>query len=160
MDRPVTLYRRRYEPEETICLKDDEILLINEDMIVTKWNCLKPRKDIASGISVYLMKEHIKVSKVLDQNGDLVYWYCDIIDTIYNPEENSYVFCDLLIDVLVYGDSSVKIVDLDELGDVLEKDFITKKQAVLALRAANNLLSVIYQNQFYKYQELIEKYSL
>lgn len=158
MGKEISLYRRRYEPEETIFLKDDIILFHDEHMIISKWNSLKPRKDIACGISAYLMDENIKISKVMDKDGKLVYWYCDIIETIHNRDENSYIFCDLLIDVLVYENGETKVIDLDELGDALERGSITKEQMVLALRAANRLLSIIYKNDFSKYQKLIESY--
>ena len=104
------------------------------------------------------MDENIKISKVMDKDGKLVYWYCDIIETIHNRDENSYIFCDLLIDVLVYENGETKVIDLDELGDALERGSITKEQMVLALRAANRLLSIIYKNDFSKYQKLIESY--
>lgn len=159
MKKEISLYRRRYEPEETIFLKDDVILFQDEHTIISKWNSLKPRKDIACGVSAYLMDENIKVSKVMDHDGNLVYWYCDIIDTIHNPEENSYIFCDLLVDVLVYENGQTKVIDLDELGDALENGQITKEQAVLALRAANRLLSTIYAGGFSRYQKLLEAYA-
>ena len=159
MKEAISLFRRRFEPEETIFLKDDIILFHDEHKIISSWNCLKPRKDIASGISAYLMDENIKVSKVMDHDGNLVYWYCDIIDTIHDPTENSFIFCDLLVDILVYRDGRIKVVDLDELGDALDHRKITKEQAVLALRAANRLLAAIYDNDFSKYQELIEAYA-
>ena len=56
---PVHLYRRRYMPDEIVELKDDEILHIDDEIIVTKWNVLKPRKDIDHGISIYYMKNHL-----------------------------------------------------------------------------------------------------
>ena len=159
MKKEISLYRRRYEPEETIFLKDDVILFQDEHTIISKWNSLKPRKDIACGVSAYLMDENIKVSKVMDHDGNLVYWYCDIIETIHNRNENSYIFCDLLIDVLVYENGETKVIDLDELGDALENGQITKEQAVLALRAANRLLSTIYSGGFSRYQKLLEAYA-
>lgn len=158
MEKPVTLYRKRYEPEETICLKDDELLFHDDRLIVTRWNSLKPRADIARGISAYFLEDHIKVSKVLDADDNLVYWYCDIIQTDYDSETNAYTFTDLLIDVLVYADGSCHVVDLDELGDVLENEAITKEQAILALRAANKLLCRIYENDFERFQNIVEAY--
>lgn len=83
---------------------------------MTKWNILKPRKDIDHGISVYYMKEGFKISKVFDAADRLVYWYCDIIETEYRPNENTYIFHDLLIDVLIYPDKHVEVVDLDEFA--------------------------------------------
>lgn len=46
----IHLYRRRYMPDETVELKDDLILYRDDNILVTKWNILKPRKDIDHGI--------------------------------------------------------------------------------------------------------------
>ena len=57
----IHLYRRRYMPDETVELKDDLILYRDDNILVTKWNILKPRKDIDHGISVYYMKDGFKM---------------------------------------------------------------------------------------------------
>ena len=44
----IQLFRRRYIPDEIKELKDDIVLSADDKMILTKWNVLKPRKDIAS----------------------------------------------------------------------------------------------------------------
>ena len=41
MDYPV-LYRKRLIPEECVLLKDDVILYMDDNVIVTKWVTLKP----------------------------------------------------------------------------------------------------------------------
>lgn len=138
------LYRKRFIPNETICLKDDEIIEKNENRIVTKWNVLRPKEEFSKGISCYFLKEGYKVSKFLRENGDLVYYYCDIIDTQYDPEENAYYFTDLLADVIIYPDGFVKVVDLAELADALDENIITDKIVKKALRRLETLLAEIY----------------
>lgn len=158
MNHQVKLYRKRYYPEETIFLKDDRILELNEDYIITSWNSLKPRKDIASGISAYFPKKGIKVSKVFRDVHQVVYWYCDIISTSYNEESRSYVFTDLLVDILVYEDGSVRVVDLDELAQFIELEKISKKEVVYCLNCASNLLKDIDHGSFAAYQDIINRY--
>lgn len=85
-----------------------------------------------------------KVSKFLNKNDELVYYYCDIIDTTYNQEENFYVFTDLLADVIIYEDGFVKVVDLGEIAEALEEKIITDREAKLALSRLDALLEVIY----------------
>lgn len=138
------LYRKRFIPNETICLKDDEIIEKNENRIVTKWNVLRPKEEFSKGISCYFLKEGYKVSKFLRENGDLVYYYCDIIDTQYDPEENAYYFTDLLADVIIYPDGFVKVVDLAELADALDENIITDEIVKKALRRLETLLAEIY----------------
>ena len=47
------LYRRRLIPEECVLLKDDRILLHADNILVTSWQALKPRKDLHHGYSCY-----------------------------------------------------------------------------------------------------------
>ena len=60
---PMQIYRKRLIPDECILLKDDEILEIDEDYIVTKWKTLKPRRDFSHGYSCYFLKLGFKISK-------------------------------------------------------------------------------------------------
>ena len=151
------LFRRRFLPDELIELKDDRILSLSEDILITQWNVLKPRKDIASGISAYFIRQGVKVSKIYDSMQHLVYWYCDIIVTEIDSEQNIYTFNDLLIDVLVFPDGHVEVVDMDEFADTMEKNILDKKTCILALRHTNDLLSLIYAGKFSQMTDYIEK---
>lgn len=155
MEHTLKLYRKRYIPNESILLKDDNIISADDKLIITSWKTLKPRKDISYGYSAYFMDEGFKVSKMFHADGHLVYWYCDIIDTEYEGETNTYVFQDLLADVLIYPDGFVRVVDLDEIADLLEQGVIDSATASKALRILNNLLKLIYSGEFDKYQQVI-----
>lgn len=151
------LFRRRFIPEEIVELKDDKILSMdkNNNIIITKWNVLKPRNDIDHGISAYFINDGIKVSKIFNSDGDLVYWYCDIIETIH--DNNTYTFNDLLIDIIIHPDGKVEVVDMDEFADVMENGILTNHTIAKALRCANSLLKDIYSGNFGKYTRYIEK---
>lgn len=157
MNIPTKLYRKRLIPQENIFLKDDKILLQNENLIVTSWDTLKPRADIARGISAYFMNKGFKISKVYNADNHLVYWYCDIIETVYDASSNTYTFIDLLADVLVYEDNSFHLVDLEEIGLALEDGLLSVKKASKALHLTNELLNIIYNNQFSQYQSVINE---
>ena len=62
----IQLFRRRYIPDEIKELKDDVVLSADDKMILTKWNVLKPRKDIARGVSV---RQKNDKSKLLCKKG-------------------------------------------------------------------------------------------
>ena len=147
MDYPV-LYRKRLIPEECIPLKDDIILYMDDEIIVTKWNTLKPRKDFHHGYSCYFLKEGYKVSKFLAMDDSLVYWYCDIIDFEYRSDDNAYIFRDLLADVIVMPDGFVKVVDLDEFEQALEAGTLNELDVRRALRSLSKLLNIIYDGHF------------
>jgi len=152
----IEIYRKRLIPQECIHLKDDIILSINDDYIISKWMTLKPKLDLDHGFSCYFLKEGIKVSKFYRKDNSLICWYCDIVS--YHWEENHSVLIstDLLIDILVFPDGSLQILDLDELADAEDQYLISSPQLKEALRRANHLLTQIYQNQFYNYTRLLE----
>ncbi len=142
----IKLYRKRYIPNETVFLKDDEIISVDSETIITKWDTLKPRKDFAKGISVYYLKEGYKVSELINSDNKTVYYYCDIIEPIYNEKDNSYIFNDLLADVKVYSNGKIEVVDLDELAEAFKKGLITSSQLCKALKQLDRLLKIIYSN--------------
>ena len=146
MSRP-RLFRRRFIPDENIELKDDMILALEPNLIITSWNVLKPRRDISRGVSAYFIDKGIKVSKVFDNAGQMVYWYCDIIETHYDEKENIYTFNDLLIDVVVYPDGQVEVLDMDEFADAME-------QGILSVGTIT--ISMIYAGEFEKYTHYID----
>ena len=154
MTKPL-LYRRRFIPDELIHLKDDTILVMESNLIITKWNTLNPRKDIAWGISAFYLDKGFKVSKVFNLQGEVVYWYCDIIQVNRDDEKNTVIIEDLLIDLILYEDGSMRIMDLNELADALEKRLITQAEATYALRTANSLLQIIYAGHFHTLQDPI-----
>ena len=157
MKRPI-LYRKRLIPEECILLKDDELLYRDEKKIITRWNTLRPKKDLHHGFSCYFLDKGIKVSKFYKADGSLICWYCDIVTHSYDKATDTYVFTDLLADVLVYPDGRVKVVDLDELADAFRDRLITAEQMQMALRRLDKLLSLIYKGAFPKLQKYIEDY--
>lgn len=153
----VKLYRKRLIPAECIELKDDEILRLDDNIIVTHWKSLKKRDDFATGISCYFLKKGIKVSKVLKEDGSLYHWYCDIIKTDYDSEAQSYVFTDLLADVVIKPDGKVQVVDLDELAIADEQGLITREELRLSLLQLDDLLGLIYSDGFDALKAAIEE---
>lgn len=151
------LYRRRFIPNELILLKDDIILAMEKDLIITKWVTLHPRKDIARGISAFYLDKGIKVSKIFDKQDQLVYWYCDIIQAKIEHEKNTVIIEDLLIDVILDNDGNVRIMDLDELADALDQQLITQQEATYALRTLHYLLNIISNHQFNLLQEPVNQ---
>lgn len=144
-------------PQECVLLKDDVILACDEERIVTKWNALKPKKDLHHGYSCYFFKEGYKVSKFYKADGSLLYWYCDIIDSEYSEEENTLVVRDLLADVIIYPDGFVKVVDLAELADMCEDGVLSPAEAGKAIRSLDALLAIIYDGRFSELTKYIEE---
>lgn len=153
------LYRQRLIPDECIKLKDDVILRHDEDVIVTSWDTLHPKTDLHHGYSAYFLKEGIKVSKFLKEDGTLLFWYCDIVD--YHPGieadsgADNLTIVDLLADVIIYPDGFVKVVDLDELVDASTSNLISIETLHSILLRLNRLLNTIYDGEFSYYQNYI-----
>lgn len=151
-----TLYRKRIMPEECIHLKDDIILECKEDIILTKWNSLKPKKDLHHGYSCYFLKQGFKVSQFLREDNSLLYWYCDIVEYFYDSTKNTMTSLDLLADVIVYPNGFVKVMDLDELSITLEQGTLTQDLLKKCLNRLDNLLQIIYKGEFHTLQKYIE----
>ena len=156
MDKPV-LYRKRIIPEEIVLLDKDEILYSDEGHIVTRWNTIRPKKILHHGCSCYFLKEGFKVSKFYREDGTLIYWYCDIISYTFDPEANTYVFTDLLADVLIYPDGKVEVVDVGEIADALLDGTLTTEEMIPALRSLDKLLGIIYSGKFSDIQDKINR---
>ena len=154
----IRLYRKRIIPEECVFLKDDVILYRDKEVIVTRWNTLHPKKTLHHGYSCYFLERGFKVSKFYDHDNRLISWYCDIISHTYDEAEDTYVFTDLLADVIVYPDGFVRVVDLDELADAVRDGLIDSDQLQTALRHLDKLLSLIYKGAFPRLQKYIEDF--
>ena len=152
------LYRKRIIPDECILLKDDEILMWDDSVIVTRWKALKPKKDLHHGYSCYFLKEGYQISKFYRQDNTLIYYYCDIITHEYNASENKLIVTDLLADVIIYPDGFVKVVDLDEMVPALECGGISMNELKKALLSCNALLSLIYKGELAKLTKYIESF--
>lgn len=147
MKNPI-IYRKRLIPEECILLKDDVILKCTDSMIVTQWNTLKPKKELHHGFSCYYLDKGFKVSQFCREDNSLLYWYCDIIDSSYNPVTNELVVTDLLADVIIYPNGFAKVVDLDEIVSAFDFGLLSPSLLKQALMSLNNLLDIIYHGDF------------
>ena len=156
MESDIKLYRRRFIPNELKLLTDDKILHIDDNLIITSWSTLKPRSDFASGISAYYRKEGYKISRHYGADGTFTRWYCDIVTE--SQSGNEITFSDLLIDVVIFPDGTVRVVDLDEAADALEQKLITSDMLMQALRSTDKLLSYIYQGRFSELTECMAGY--
>lgn len=151
----IKLIRRRYIPDERIELNDDRIIFCDDEKIVTKWDVLTKRHDFTHGVSCYYINEGIKVSKFLDDDNKLVYWYCDIIDTVYDKISNTYTFNDLLADVIIYQDGRYEVADLDEIALALEQNLLPKAIIAGAMKKLNRLLKAVFDGSFKDYQDFL-----
>ncbi len=140
------VHRRRYIPNECIHLTADTIYYVSEDLIISGWKAIRLRPDISAGFSAYYPKLGVKVSKLFDADGKLMYWYNDISEL--NIDGYDINFTDLLIDVVVYPDGSFKILDIDEFAAAIEKKLITKEQEIKALKSFHSLLDFIYADKY------------
>lgn len=153
-----TLYRKRLIPDECIRLDDDVIVHRDDNCIITTWNVFRPKANFNHGISAYMLKEGCKVSYFLKEDGSLCYVYCDIIDVTHNEEEDSFIFTDLLADVIIENDGRVRVVDLDELAESCERKIITNELLIESLYRLNSLLTKLETGEFEEYKKMLDRY--
>lgn len=97
------------------------------------------------------------MSKFYCEDNSLLCWYCDIVEYDYRPEDNSLVSLDLLADVVVCPDGFVKVLDLDELADSMEKGTLSGELLQKCLVRLNKLLQIIYSGNFHTLQKYINE---
>lgn len=141
------LYRRRLIPEECIPLPDDVILRYDRDVLVTSWKTIRPKKEMDHGYSCYYLKEGYKISKFYRADHTLLYYYCDIISPGYEENTNSLTVTDLLVDVIVFPDGAVRVVDVDELVTALNRGLLDLERLKEALCALDRLLHLLYSDR-------------
>ena len=152
------LYRKRLIPDECVLLKDDVILYRDDQMIVTGWHTLKPRRDLHHGFSCYYLSEGFKISRFYREDDSMLFWYCDIVDHTFDTATDTYIFTDLLVDVIVYPDGFVKVVDLDELVSARRSGILSEAMLDTALLRLDHLLQLIYRGDFPRLQKPTEIY--
>ena len=144
------IYRKRYIPNEIVDISKDEVVYKDDSLIITKWVPIKPREDFASGMSYAMLDKGWKISRFLNKDGNLEYWYCDIIDYKFEKIDDEEVFTliDLLVDVKVYEDGRYEVLDVDELDEALKNNLISEEQKSMALNKLNSLLELIKEGGF------------
>ncbi len=154
----VDLYRKRLIPDQNIALRDDEIRYMDDNILVTKWKTLRPKDGFDHGSSCYFLGSGIKLNKFYKPTGELLYWYCDIVDYDYDKEINKLTVIDLLADVIVHPDGRLQVLDLDELSEATREKMITESQLCSALDRLDFLLKCIYSGDFEEMKRTLEKY--
>lgn len=146
--RKPAILRRRYIPYETVDISSDELLYRDEEVLVTRWKAIRPRADICGGLSYTFLKDGFKISRFYDGDRQFAYWYCDIIDVEYDKEKDQYIIIDLLVDVKLMPDRTMKVLDADELAEAMEQGLITPEQACRSLRKLDAVLRMVYDGTF------------
>ena len=83
MNQTIHLYRKRFIPNELISLHKDEVIYANEELILTRWDTLKPRADFSHGISAYFLKKNCYFVEK--------YVCCAILFRIEDAENSTFV---------------------------------------------------------------------
>lgn len=143
-----SILRKRFIPNEVVDISGDELIFRSDELLVTRWMAIKPRPDFFGGISFAFLKEGFKISKFYDSDRNFLYWYCDVIDVLYDADKDEYIFEDLLVDFKVFPSGETRVLDADELAEALENGMISFWQAGRALRALDYLLKLVYAGNF------------
>jgi len=147
MKKP-TVLRRRYIPYELVDISDDELLFRSDELLVTRWSSIRPRTDMSGGISFTFLDRGYKVGRFYDSDRSFLFWYCDIIETEYDQATDTYTINDLLVDIKIYPDGKVIVLDADEMAQAMEQGLISCGQAAKALKTLDILLKMIYAGKF------------
>lgn len=151
------LFRKRYFPQEVVELNDD-IVFWDENILVTKWRTIRPKPNLSHGISAFFIDKGIKVSKFYTFSDELLYWYCDIGDCVFDNSKNEFMFVDLMADVIIYPDGEMRVVDLAEAADVFANGSVESDKICKMLKSLDFLMEALHSGQFREMQNFLEKF--
>lgn len=144
----IKIFRKRFIPDELIDMSKDKIVYSDDNVIITKWVPIRKRNDFVAGVSYTFIKEGYKISRFYTENKKLLWWYCDIIDFQYDTINDRYIVCDLLVDVKVFPDGRIEVLDIDEIAEAMTDKIISQEMACDALLKLDKLLKKIYSGNF------------
>ncbi|MBR0090520.1 MAG: DUF402 domain-containing protein [Lachnospiraceae bacterium] len=155
---PFLIRRVRLIPQESILLKDDVILYRDDEQIITSWDAFRKRPELVRGLSVYYLKEHLKLSKVFHEDHDF-HWYIDLADYYFTEDGKELVMTDLLADVAITRDGKIRVLDLGELADAHSEGLISDALLKKSLYTLDRLLRELYQDGVARLAAPLEEYS-
>lgn len=88
---------------------------------------------------------HHTVTTMYDDAGAVLQWYIDICRAHGVDETGMPWFDDLYLDIIVYPDGGVVVLDEDELDAALAAGAVTEAEHALAWREARHLLAALDQ---------------
>lgn len=158
MKDSISLFRKRLIPAENVLLKDDVLVEINDRYLFTTWHTLHPKKNLHHGQSLWLLDKGIKISRFCREDDSLICWYCDVVSYEWDETRTVLTATDLLADIQINANGALRVLDLDELAEALDKELITPEQLSLALKQANDLLNDIYSGRFERYEAIFKEH--
>ena len=102
-----------------------------EDIVV----CDKGRK----WLSILPQNDWYCITAMIDEKGDIILWYIDMISSQGIDVDGVPYFDDLYLDLVVYPDGTIIVDDMDELEEALSKKDITQEQFNLAIETSHRL---------------------
>jgi len=92
--------------------------------------------------------EHFVVTTMFDDKGRVVQWYIDICKNQGMTDQKVPWFDDLYLDIVVLPTGEVYLLDEDELEEAVKNGEVSKRDAEMARRTAERLLSMIRNGRF------------
>ncbi|RXZ81963.1 DUF402 domain-containing protein [Paenibacillaceae bacterium] len=92
--------------------------------------------------------EQFVVTTMFDDKGKVVQWYIDICKTQGLTDQQVPWFDDLYLDVVVLPTGEVFLLDEDELEEAIEQGEVSQKDAAMARKTAERVLSSIRSGRF------------
>ena len=103
------------------------------------------------------INSHLVLTAMFDTEGNIFQCYFDITKENTVASDGDATFLDAFLDIVVTGDKSPVMLDLDELDLALSDGIITQPERDLYMYEAQKLIEVLNLNRP-KFYELLEKY--
>lgn len=97
-------------------------------------------------ISMLPQDDYYCITAMLNENGEIILWYIDMIAGQGLLDDGTPYFDDLYLDLVVYRDGTIVVDDMDELQDALRTKDITLEQYNLAICTSRKLQDGLLKN--------------
>lgn len=122
------LLKHKLVPPSSEDISGDEVLYFDLDFLVTRWKPAKSNMNIGAAVSLLCVKSGVQISKKYNREGKFVYYYCDMVKTHWDPETETFEVTDLIADLIVFPDSELRLIDLEEFQEAYQSKVIDTEE--------------------------------
>ena len=108
----VKIIKHKLCPYESQDITNDHWHHISEDLLISTWNPVESEMQVASVLSIFELSKGVQISKKFNAQGQLKYWYCDLIAARY--EDEALHITDLILDLVIFPDGVLQVIDVSE----------------------------------------------
>lgn len=136
----MSIYKHKLVPQETQDITQDHWIYRDEHWMLSTWSPAHSDMKVVKAVSIFDLEHGWQLSQKFDAQGQLKYWYCDIIAS-YSQDGDLHIV-DLILDVVLFPDGVIQVVDMPEFQNYVPQ---TPQEVEWLETAPTKLQTLIHQ---------------